>query len=197
MPDRGYHDFRIALNIQVELMPKDTKEWKELSREIVFQKYSRKIEKVMYRMPDGKESDFYLKKEGPAVGILAITKDDRVILVRQFRPGPNAILDELPGGYVDAGETPEQAAGRELLEETGYEGNAELVASAYDCAYSTMRRHCVVVTGCERAAEQDLDKDEFAEVVLLALPEFRELLRSGKNTDIEIGYMGLDHLGLL
>jgi ADP-ribose pyrophosphatase len=151
----------------------------------------------MYRIPNGEESDFYLKKEGSATGILALTKDQRVILVRQFRPGPNEILNELPGGYIDNNETPEQAAERELLEETGYKGSAKLVATAYDCAYSTMNRHCVVVTDCEKVAEQNLDKNEFVEVFLMPLSEFRELLRSGKNTDVEVGYIGLDYLGLL
>jgi ADP-ribose pyrophosphatase len=171
--------------------------WEELSRGISFQKYSRKIERVVYRMPDGKESDFYLKKEGPATGILALTKNQQVILVKQFRPGPSEILNELPGGYVGENETPEQAAERELLEETGYQGNAKLVVTAFDCAYSTMNRYCVVVTDCEKVAEQNLDKNEFAEVVLMPLSAFRQLLKSGKNTDIEVGYIGLDYLGLL
>ncbi|MFO7807702.1 MAG: NUDIX hydrolase [Candidatus Moraniibacteriota bacterium] len=171
--------------------------WKELSRKIAFQKYGRKIEEVIFKMPDGEEKDFYLKKEGPATGVLALTKDQQVILVKQFRPGPNEILNELPGGYVDENETPEQAAERELLEETGYKGNAEFVATAYDCAYSTMNRHCVVVKDCEKVVEQKLDKTEFAEVVLMPLEDFRALLKSGKNTDIEVGYIGLDYLGLL
>jgi ADP-ribose pyrophosphatase len=171
--------------------------WKELSRETAFQKYSRKIEKVIYRMPSGKESDFYLKKEGPATGILALTKDKQVMLVKQFRPGPNEILNELPGGYVGENETPEQAAERELLEETGYKGDAKLVTTVYDCAYSTMNRSCVVITDCVKVAEQNLDKNEFAEVILMSLPEFRELLKSGKNTDVEVGYIGLDYLNLL
>jgi len=93
--------------------------------------------------------------------------------------------------------TPEQAAGRELLEETGYRSNTKLVVATYDCAYSIMNRCCVVATDCEKFAEQNLEKNEFAEVVLMQLSEFRELLKSGKNTDIEIGYIGLDHLGLL
>ncbi|MFW5884779.1 MAG: NUDIX hydrolase [Patescibacteria group bacterium] len=152
---------------------------------------------VDFKLPDGKVSDFYIKNEGPAVGILALTKNQQVILVKQFRPGPKEILDELPGGYVDENETPEEAARRELLEETGYKGKAEFVTTAYDCAYSTMKRHCVVVTKCEKVAEQNLDKTEFAEVVLMTLAEFRELLKSGKNTDIEVGYIGLDYLGLL
>ena len=178
-------------------MPNKIEKWKELSREIVFQKYSRKIEKVMYKMPNGKENDFYLKKEGPATGILALTKDQRVILVKQFRPGPNEILNELPGGYVGKSETLEKAAERELLEETGYKGDTKLVATVFDCAYSTMNRYCVVVTDCKKVAEQKLDKNEFAEVVLMPLSEFRELLKSGKNTDVEVGYIGLDYLELL
>ena len=178
-------------------MSNEITKWEEISREIAFQKYSRKIEKVIFRLPDGKESDFYIKKEGPAVGILALTKDNEVILVKQFRPGPNEILNELPGGYVDKEETPEQAAERELLEETGYKGKAQLVTEAFDCAYSTMRRYCVVVTDCEKIAEQKLDKTEFAEVVISSLEDFKVMLRSGKNTDIEVGFLGLDYLKLL
>lgn len=178
-------------------MANKIKRWEELSREIAFQKYSRKIEKVIFRLPDGKESDFYIKKEGPAVGMLAITKNSDVILVKQFRPGPNEILYELPGGFIDKDETPEQAAERELLEETGYKGKAKLVTEAYDCAYSTMKRYCVVVTDCEKIAEQKLDNTEFAEVELVVLEEFKKILRSGKNTDIEVGYLGLDYLKLL
>ena len=171
--------------------------WKKLSHEIVFQKYSRKIEKSMFRLPNGEEKDFYIKVEGPAVAILAITKNNQVILVRQFRPGPNEIFNEIPGGYIGKEETPEQAAKRELLEETGYRGNVRLITTASDCAYSTMIRYCLVATECEKVAEQKLDKTEFAEVVLMPLNEFRELLRSGKMTDIEVGYLGLDFLGLL
>ena len=151
--------------------------WEELSREIAFQKYSRKIEKVMFTLPDGKESDFYIKKEGPATAILALTPDQQVILVKQFRPGPKEVLNEMPGGYVDANETPEQAALRELLEETGYQGKAQLVTEALDCAYSTMRRYCVVVTDCKKVAEQKLDATEFAEVILVSLTEFRKILQ--------------------
>lgn len=178
-------------------MDKDIQPWEELSRQIVFQKYSRKIEKVIFRLPDKKKSDFYIKKEGPAVGILSLTPNNEVILVRQYRPGPKQILDEIPGGLLEPGETPEQAASRELLEETGYRGKIRLVATALDCAYSTMNRHCLVSTDCEKVAEQTLDETEFADVVLMPLNEFRDLLRSGKLTDIEVGYLGLDYLKLL
>jgi ADP-ribose pyrophosphatase len=178
-------------------MPEEIKKWKELSREIVFQGHRRKIEKVVYYLPDGRESDYYLKKEGPAVCTLALTKDNQVILAKQFRPGPNEVLLEIPGGGMEKGETAEQATERELLEETGYKGHVKLATRAFDCAYSTMNRYCMVATDCEKVAEQNLEENEFAEVVLMPLDEFRKLLRSGKMTDVEVGYLGLDYLGLL
>lgn len=178
-------------------MSQEIKPWHELSREIVFQKYSRKIEKVIYKLPNGEESDFYIKKEGSSVGILALTKDNQVILVRQFRPGPNEVIDDLPGGYVEKDESVVDAAARELLEETGFKGNIEFVSSGWTCAYSTAIRNYVVATDCEKVADQTLDSTEFAEVVLVSLAEFKDNLKRGKCTYIEAGYAGLHHLGLL
>ena len=178
-------------------MASKIEKWEEISREEIFSKYGRGIEKVDFKLPNGKVSDFYIKKESVFVATLAITKDEKIILVKQFRPGPKEILTELPGGYVDKGETPKQAAERELLEETGYRGKAEFLTSIIGDGYSTMEKNCVVVTDCEKFSEQKLEENEFTEVVLMSISEFRELLRSGKSSDVEVGYIGLDYLGLL
>ena len=175
----------------------NVKRWKALSREVVFQKYGRKIEKVVFRLPSGKQSEFYLKAERDAVCILALTKEQDVILVNQYRPGPDMVLMELPGGATEIDETPERAAEIELLEETGYRGKMRFVTRVFDCAYSTIYRYCFVATDCEKVKQQKLDKAEFARVAQISLEEFRELLRSGKMTDVEVGYLGLDYLGLL
>lgn len=171
--------------------------WQEISREMAFQKYSRKIEKVIYKLPDDKETDFYIKKEGPAACVLAITKDNKVILVKQFRPGPNEILSELPGGFVDPNEEPEKTMQRELMEETGYKGNVKFMTICFDDAYSTMKRYCFVATDCEKVGEPQTGDHEFVELDLVPVEEFRKLLRSGKMTDVEVGYLGLDFLNLL
>lgn len=173
------------------------KEWKELSREEVFKKYSRKIEKVVFRLPEGNEADFYIKAEASAAAILAITKDNQILMVKQFRPGPKKILYELPGGYVEEGESGISAVERELLEETGYKAKVQYIGECLDDAYSTMRRFCYVATDCVKVTEPKQTKTEQVELKLLTLKEFRELLRSGQMTDVEVGYLALDFLKLL
>ncbi len=171
--------------------------WKKLNQQTVFHKFSTKIDRVDFEMPDGQIKDFYLKNERPAVATLALTPDNQVILVKQYRPGPDAILLELPGGYVDEGEDTVKAGTRELLEETGYAGEIQHVTECFDGAYTTMVRTALVATNCNKIANQNLDDSEYAEVVLVSLDTFRELLRSGRMSDVEIGYLGLDLLGLL
>lgn len=173
------------------------KKWKEQSREVLVKKYGRGIEKVEYEMPSGDLQEYYLNISGHPVCIFALTKNNEVILARQFRPGPNKILLELPGGGIDNGEALYIAAERELLEETGYKGKIEFVTRVFSDGYSPLYRHCFVATDCIKIADQKLDDTEDIDVELLSLKDFRKHLRSGQLTDTETGYLGLDHLGLL
>lgn len=175
----------------------EIKAWVEKNSQEAFRKYGRIINQVDFEMPNGEEKDFYIKQEGPAVAVLALDKDQKVILAKQFRPGPQKIFYELPGGYLDQDEKPEVSGARELKEETGYEGDIEFVGTVYDDAYSTMKRYCFVVTNCEKKSEQELDDGEHVEVATKTLAEFRDILRSGEMTDVEVGYLCLDHLNLL
>lgn len=172
-------------------------EWEEKSREEIFNKYSRKIDKVIFKLPNGSESDFYIKNESKPVCVLALTENNEVIIAKQFRPGPKKILMELPGGGMNQGEEPMAAMERELLEETGYGGEMKFVGKCLDDAYSNRERYCFVATNCKKVAEAHNDEQEWVEVELVDLKKFREILRSGQMTDVEVGYLGLDFLGLL
>ena len=171
-------------------------EWKKIKEE-PFRAGFRKLLKKTFQLPDGKIQDFDIKHEGPAVCVLALTKEKNVILVKQFRPGMEKVLLEMPGGAVDGGEEPLEAIKRELLEETGYTGDFQLAGTSYDCAYSTMFRYNFVATNCLKVANQNLDETEFAEVIEMSLADFRNHLQSGELTDVESGYLGLDYLRLL
>lgn len=106
-----------------------------------------------FLLPNGTEADFYIKAEAPAAAIFALTGDDRVILARQFRPGPKKILNELPGGYLEPGENALESISREFREETGYEGEFIEIGTCLDDVYSTLERHCFVATNCKKVGE--------------------------------------------
>jgi ADP-ribose pyrophosphatase len=150
-----------------------------------------------YVLPSGIEREFEIKLEGPTAVVLALTPEEDILLVREFRPGVEAVLRELPGGLVDEGEKPLEAARRELLEETGYAGDLEYVGPMVDCAYSTRIRHTFVARGCVKVGEPTPGEGESPELELVSLSEFRKHLRGGQLSDVGPGYLALDHLGLL
>ncbi|MFA5867842.1 MAG: NUDIX hydrolase [Actinomycetota bacterium] len=71
------------------------------------------------RMPSGKIVEREVITHGGAVGIIPVTDDNKIILVEQYRHAVDKMLLEIPAGKLDPGETPEDCARRELIEETG------------------------------------------------------------------------------
>ena len=110
--------------------------WERVDERVAYDGYRRLLAR-RYRLPDGSEREFEIKDEGPTAVVVALTPEQRVVLVREFRPGVEEELLELPGGLVDEGEEPAAAAAWELLEETGYRGEIVPLGSMVDCAYST------------------------------------------------------------
>lgn len=170
--------------------------WQQVGDDEVLYNGYRKLAGRTFVSPSGKEVTFELKKDPHAACIVAITPDLKVIMTREFRPGPNAVFLELPGGVLEESEDPREGADRELLEETGYRGILQEVGTTYVCAYSTAVTHIFLATDCELVTKQNLDENEHIEIVLLSIPEFKEYLRSGQGTDIGAGYIALEALNL-
>jgi ADP-ribose diphosphatase len=168
--------------------------WRKLSDATVYRGY-RHILRRRFQVAKGCEADFEVLTNPDTVAVLALTEANEIVLARQFRPGPEAVLDELPGGVVDDGELPLEAARRELLEETGYAGDVRHAGSHLAGAYSTHERHAFVATGCRRVG--DPGEGEDVEVVLMALADFRDHLRRGRLTDVGSAYLALEAVSLL
>jgi 8-oxo-dGTP pyrophosphatase MutT (NUDIX family) len=110
--------------------------------------------------------DFYVLHYPDWVNAVAITPEGRFVCARQWREGAQAVSLEFAGGAVDAGETPEQAAERELLEETGYRGSsAHRIQSFWaNPASHRNRAHTVLILGARKVQEPASDPVEQLEV---------------------------------
>jgi ADP-ribose pyrophosphatase len=168
--------------------------WRKRAESVAYDHFRRVLRRT-FELPDGTLTDFEVLDLLDSVAVLALTPSDEVVLVEEFRPGPETILLELPGGVVEPGEAPIEAARAELLEETGYEGDLVAVGTVVRDAYATNVKHAFAATRCRRVA--DPEQPELTAPTLMPLEAFREHLREGKLTDAEVAYRALDELGLL
>ena len=118
------------------------------------------------------------------VSIVPVAKDNRFVFVRQYRSGIDAPTLEVPGGIIDEGQTPSEAALRELREETGYGGGrlARLGATRPNPALQDNWHHMFLLVGAERFGDPQFDHGEHCEVVLLTREEIINCIRNGDIT---------------
>jgi len=116
--------------------------------------------------------------------VVAVTPDDHVVLVWQYRFGTDALSLEIPGGVIDRGEDPAQAARRELREETGYEAEVfePLLVIEPNPAIQNNRCFTFVARGARPTAETGFDPQEELETALLPAARLADLLDSGQVT---------------
>ncbi len=158
--------------------------WKIISSEYLFKETWFTIRKDKCETPQGKIIDPYYVYEFPTwVSALAITEDNRVVMVRQYRHGIQDTILEVPGGCVDASDKNfEEAIARELLEETGYAFRNYHYLGRVSPNPSTNNNwmHMFLATGGERIKQQQLDHNEEIDVVLLEPEQLKELVEENR-----------------
>ncbi len=116
--------------------------------------------------------------------VIAVTPDNRVVLVWQYRFGSDAMSLEIPGGVIDPGEAPEEAARRELREETGYEAERFelLLAIEPNPAIQNNRCFTFVARGARSTTATEFDGQEEIETALVPEDRIADLLDGGQVT---------------
>jgi ADP-ribose pyrophosphatase len=135
------------------------------------------------RMPSGRKTVREVVEHPGSVIVVPVTVDDEVLFVRQYRYAVDERVIELPAGLLDEGEDPEDAARRELAEETGYEaGEMTLLGSAWvSPGYSREQSHFYVATGCLETHPFETNPEEPMELLRIPRGDLPSLIRPGRS----------------
>lgn len=141
-----------------------------------------RVEEV--ELPNGKTASREIVHHNGAVAVLAVTNEDKIVLVRQYRKPMDQIILEVPAGKLEGDEDPKACAERELIEETGFKAkDMKRIASFYTSpGFSDELVHLYRGRGLT-AGEAQPDEDEFVEVLYISLPEAKKYIETGEIKD--------------
>ncbi|HEU20429.1 MAG TPA: NUDIX hydrolase [Deltaproteobacteria bacterium] len=127
----------------------------------------------------GLDHHFHVLESPPWVNVIPLTRQNEVVMIRQYRHGIQNVTLEIPGGLVEPGDTPEGAAKRELREETGYEGSEVILLGMVHPNPAIQNNDCYtyLIRNAVLAGRQEQDDKEDIEVVLHPLAEISCLIR--------------------
>jgi 8-oxo-dGTP pyrophosphatase MutT (NUDIX family) len=143
------------------------------------------VDAVRFEPPDGGTAETFYRIESPDwINVIPLTADDQVVFVRQYRFGTESFTLEIPGGMCDPGETPREAAWRELREETGCEAGEliELGAVHPNPALQSNRCHTFLARNMTDTGDPQPDTHEAFEVERVPLDRVPALIADGSVT---------------
>lgn len=139
------------------------------------------------KMYDGSKDIFERIVRADTVLVIPITPEGKIIICEQEQPHRETPYLSLISGRVEADESPENAAKRELLEETGYQSDQLILFDKHNISDKIdWTIYTFVAKNCKMVAEQNLDPGEKIRCDLVSFEEFIEVLAQGKVKDIHL-----------
>ena len=157
--------------------------WKTVNSEPIVSNPYVHVDRDAVQLPGGRTiSDFYTVTVPESAAVVALTEDGMLILKTEYRYACREDLIEIPAGGLEKGETPLQAARRELLEETGYAADdwTYLVPSHECTSKLTNTMHLFLARGCRKVAPQHLDPTEDLQVLLVPFQDAVDMILFGR-----------------
>jgi ADP-ribose pyrophosphatase len=142
-------------------------------------------------LPNGKTSTREIVKHPGAVAVIAMTDDNKIVMVRQYRKALERTLVEIPAGKLEKGEEPLVTAKRELEEETGYVCNSmkHLISFYTSPGFADEIVHLYLAENIKKKENAaSLDEDEFVDVLELTLEEALQYLEEKQIYDAKTAY---------
>jgi len=161
----------------------DPRPWEVLSSRYLSRKPWLTLREDRVRLPNGVEiEDFNILEYPDWINVVAVTTDERIVLVRQYRHGSRAVHYELPAGVCDPTDSnPEATARRELLEETGYGGGewSPLISLSANPGTHSNLTHSFLAYGVTLKQAPTPESTEDLRVHLATFDEIQTILASG------------------
>ena len=157
----------------------DERKWKTLKSDYLIRRPWLTARRDTVELPNGTVNpEFYVLEYPDWVNVLAVTTDNKFVMIRQYRHGIGETRYELCAGVVDPGEEPLEAAQRELSEETGFGGGVweKIMVISGNPSTTNNLTHCYLAKGVERISGQHLESTEDISVHLLTVDEVKHLL---------------------
>ncbi|TRZ37670.1 NUDIX hydrolase [Niallia circulans] len=142
-------------------------------------------------LPNGNTSTREIIKHPGAVAVIAITEDNKLVVVEQYRKAFEKAIIEIPAGKLEKNEDPAVCAGRELEEETGYGcQDLEHITSFYTSpGFADELVHVYLAKGLYKKEDAaGLDEDEFVNLMEISLEEALQLMKEQKILDAKTMY---------
>ncbi len=143
------------------------------------------LQPVVRRSPrTGHTGTFQVLRMADWANVIALTPEDEVVLIAQYRHGLDEVTLEVPGGVIEPGETAADGVMRELAEETGFTGDAPVLLGTVHPNPAIQDNACTtwLVTGARKTVEPTPDAGEDIDVVLVPRREIPAMLRNGQIT---------------